>query len=105
MSEHDINPETLNRRRMISTVLGTVGGILVIAVLISVMLYATRDQSPDDNAARAAKLAEVRAADAKAVTEYSWIDKSKGTVRLPIDVAIEKSLAEGFKQPTTAPVK
>ena len=105
MSEHDINPETLSRRQAISTVVGTVGGLVVILLLIGVMLYATRDETPDDSGARAAKLAELRAADAKAQADYSWIDKSKGTVRLPIDVAIEKSLAEGFKLPATQPVK
>lgn len=99
----DINPDALDRRRAISTVVGTVGALLVIVLMIGVMLYATHDNVPDDHAQREAKLVELRGGETKAQTEYGWIDKSKGTVRLPIDVAMDKVLAEGFKLPTTAP--
>jgi hypothetical protein len=105
LSDDKHDPEAYDRRRAISTIIGTLGGVLVIVLMIGVMLYATHDATPDDSAARQAKLTELRAAELKAQSEFSWIDKNKGTVRLPIDVAMDKVLAEGFKLPATAPAK
>ncbi len=105
MSDEKIHLDTIDRQRAISTLFGTLGGLLVIVVLLSVMLYATRDTTPDDAALREAKLAELRGADARAQADFGWIDKSKGIVRLPIDVAIDKALADGLKLPATQPAK
>jgi hypothetical protein len=96
MKEIDI--DNLDTKRGIATVIGTLGGIAVIAVMLGIMLYVTRDKTAgQDIATRRAKLAETQADDERAHREYSWIDPSKGTVRLPIDVAIEKYLAEQSK--------
>jgi len=105
MSEEKHDPDAIDAKRGISTVVGTLGGVLSILVLLGVMLYVTRDTAPDESVAREAKLAELRAAETKAQTEYSWIDKTKGTVHLPIEVAIDKALADGLKLPATQPSK
>jgi hypothetical protein len=53
--------------------------------------------------ARAKKLKDARDEDAKALTMYSWVDKNKGTVRLPIERAMELTLADlANKKPAPA---
>jgi hypothetical protein len=49
------------------------------------------------------KLKDLRDEDAKALTSYSWIDKNKGSVRIPIERAMELTIAElAKKKPTSA---
>src|SRR5205807_8606887 len=53
--------------------------------------------------ARAKKLKGARDEDAKALTTYSWVDKNKGTVRLPIERAMELTRADlANKKPVPA---
>ena len=53
--------------------------------------------------ARAKKLKDARDEDAKALTTYSWVDKNKGTVRLPIERAMELTRADlANKKPVPA---
>src|SRR6266481_2538970 len=53
--------------------------------------------------ARAKKLKDARDEDAKALTMYSWVDKNKGTVRLPIERAMELTVADlANKTPASA---
>ena len=53
--------------------------------------------------ARAKKLKDARDEESKALTGYSWIDKNKGTVRLPIDRAMELTVADlANKKPAPA---
>lgn len=83
-------------------VFGTLGGVAIILVLIAILLKIafvkptvagglTSDQ-------RYALLAKARADDQKLLTTYGWIDKSKGIVRLPVDVAMQKLIEERTKQ-------
>src|SRR4029077_10059783 len=52
---------------------------------------------------RVKKLKDVRDEDAKALTSYAWVDKNKGTVRLPIDRAMELTVADlANKKPAPA---
>jgi hypothetical protein len=52
---------------------------------------------------RQEKLKKLREADDKELTTYGWIDKNKGVVRLPIDRAMQLTVAElGRKQPAPA---
>jgi hypothetical protein len=52
---------------------------------------------------RVKKLKDVRDEAAKALTSYAWVDKSKGTVRLPIDRAMELTVADlANKKPAPA---
>lgn len=45
-------------------------------------------------------LEQIRAADQAALHSFGWIDREKGVVRIPIDLAMEKVIREGT-QPTT----
>jgi hypothetical protein len=53
--------------------------------------------------AREEKLKTLQEEDAKALTTYGWIDKNKGVARIPIERALELTLAElGEKKPAPA---
>src|SRR5207253_3326160 len=53
--------------------------------------------------ARAKKLKDARDEESKALTSYAWVDKNKGTVRLPIDRAMELTVADlANKKPAPA---
>jgi len=43
---------------------------------------------------RQARLKEIKGRDAALAAEYAWIDEANGVVRLPVDRAIELTLAE-----------
>ncbi|HST31490.1 MAG TPA: hypothetical protein VLK27_11710 [Chthoniobacterales bacterium] len=52
---------------------------------------------------REKKLKDLRDEDAKALTGYAWIDKNKGSVRIPIERAMELAVTElANKKPTAA---
>jgi hypothetical protein len=52
---------------------------------------------------REKKLKDLRAEDAKALTGYAWIDKTKGSVRIPIERAMELTVSElANKKPMAA---
>jgi hypothetical protein len=52
---------------------------------------------------RLKKLKDARDEDAKALAGYAWIDKNKGTVRLPIERAMELTVTElASKKPASA---
>jgi hypothetical protein len=52
---------------------------------------------------RLKKLKDAREEDAKAMTGYAWVDKNKGTVRLPIERAMKLTVAElASKKPAPA---
>jgi hypothetical protein len=52
---------------------------------------------------REKKLKDLRDEDAKNLTSYAWVDKNKGTVRLPIERAMELTVADlANKKPAPA---
>jgi len=75
-------------------VVGILGSFLVLAALAwAIHRYTQPPPLGEDRAAvRAAALVELRAAEAEALANPAWLDRSKGLVRLPIDVA--KSIVE-----------
>jgi hypothetical protein len=89
-----------------STWLGVVLLFLVFgAIVIAVIGLAPRSDTYEQKRAtdRAKKLKDLRDDDAKALTSYAWIDKNKGTVRVPIERAMELTVAElANKKPTAA---
>jgi hypothetical protein len=53
--------------------------------------------------ARAKKLKDARDEETKTLTSYAWVDKNKGTVRLPIDRAMELTVVDlANKKPAPA---
>ena len=85
-------------------------GVILLLALFGVIVLAVVGPAPrGDNyeqkraQAREEKLKTLREADSKELTAYGWIDKTKGVVRLPIDRAMELTVAElAKKQPAPA---
>jgi hypothetical protein len=99
MSAH----QNRDRSPAIAWGLGILGTFLLMVVLVGA-LY--RYALPEPIAAARAReryqfLADQKAAEAKAVTEYAWQDQAKGIVRLPIPRAIELTLLE-WQNPAAA---
>src|SRR5438552_9843610 len=76
-------------------------GVVLLFALFGVIVVAVIGPGPRGDTyermraeERVKKLKDVRDEDAKAVTTYAWVDKSKGTVRLPIDRAMELTVAD-----------
>jgi hypothetical protein len=70
-------------------------GVVLLFALFGVMVVTVIGPAPrGDNyeqmraEARAKKLKDARDEETKTLTSYAWVDKNKGTVRLPIDRAM-----------------
>src|SRR5438045_9442570 len=85
-------------------------GVVLLFVLFGAIVVAVIGPSPRGDSyekmraeTRAKKLKEARDEESKALTTYAWVDKSKGTVRLPIDRAMELTVADlANKKPASA---
>jgi hypothetical protein len=85
-------------------------GTLILFALFGVIVLAVVGPAPRGDSyeeTRAKKrvdnLKALRDEDAKALTTYSWVDKNKGTARIPIDRAMTLSVAElARKKPAPA---
>lgn len=76
-------------------------GVVLLFVLFGVVVLAVVGPAPrgDDYEqkrakAREEKLKTLREADSKALSTYGWVDKNKGVVRVPIERAMELTVAE-----------
>ena len=91
---------------MFSTWIGTVLLFLFFGLLVLVVFAAIprKDNYEDKRAkARAEKLKNAQEETNKALKNYAWIDKNKGTVRVPIERAMELTVAElAAKKPMPA---
>ena len=85
-------------------------GVVLLFALFGAIVVAVIGPTPRGDSyekmraeARAKKLKDAREEDSKALTSYAWIDKNKGTVRLPIDRAMELTVADlANKKPAAA---
>lgn len=85
-------------------------GVVVLFAIFGVLVLATIGPSPRGNdyeqkraKVREEKLKALREEEAKTLGGYGWVDKAKGSVRLPIERAMELTIADlGKKQPTKA---
>ncbi|HWY52165.1 MAG TPA: hypothetical protein VNW72_11850 [Chthoniobacterales bacterium] len=91
------NPEQFQSPAPFSTWVG----VVLLFALFGIMVVAVIGPAPrGDNyermraEARVKKLKDARDEDTKALTSYAWVDKNKGTVRLPIDRAMELTIAD-----------
>src|ERR1700747_3407056 len=85
-------------------------GVVLLMVLFGVIAAAiigpaprgdTYEQQRAQN--REKKLKDLRDEDAKSLTSYAWIDKNKGSVRIPIERAMQLTAAElATKKPMVA---
>ena len=89
--------------RLTAYAIGILGTFLIVALLVLAMQHYTKPAPVGANRVeeRYKFLQDQRAADAKALTEYEWIDKDKGIVRLPVQRAVELTLQE-WQNPAAA---
>ena len=98
--------QAVQSRAPLSTWLGIVllfalFGVIVLAVVGPTPRGADFEQKRANG--REEKLKTLRQADAKELTTYGWIDKNKGVVRVPIERAMELTVAElSSKRPIPA---
>src|SRR5919204_2648179 len=76
-------------------------GIVALFALFAVIVLATIGPSPRGNSyeqerakKRLDKLKALRDEDAKTLTTYAWVDKDKGVARIPIQRAMELTVAQ-----------
>lgn len=98
-----MSTEPAGSRAISAYILGILGSFLVVGILAwAIYRYTHPPPLGEDRAAvRAKALAELRAAEAEALSTPAWIDQGKGIVRLPIDRAMELVLEE-WKNPAAA---
>ena len=85
-------------------------GVVLLFALFGVIVLAIIGPSPRGDTyeqkrakAREEKLKVAREEDTKALTTYAWIDKNKGTARIPIERAMELAVTElAQKKPAPA---
>jgi hypothetical protein len=93
MPFHDAEPP----RSMFSTWVGVVLLLAVFGLFVWVVIGAIpRSTNYESNRAkaRAEKLEQARKDAATALTTYGWVDKDKGVARVPIDRAMQLTVAE-----------
>jgi hypothetical protein len=96
----------LQSRAPFSTWLGVVllfalFGVISLAIVGPAPRTDTYEKSRAEN--RMKKLKDLRDEESKALTAYAWVDKNKGTVHLPIERAMELTVAElANKKPAAA---
>jgi len=80
------------------SVAGTLVGTLVIFLFLAIVLivYPNTPTAPVDPQAPTPEqmLTEVRTRDRETLSTYGWVDREKGIVRIPVDEAMERWLAE-----------
>jgi hypothetical protein len=82
-----------DRIKMFLAVIGTLLGVSVILVMIAILAHRAVTPPQVAGAKSAAERADIlraaRASDHERLTTYGWMDRQKGIVRLPIEVAME----------------
>ncbi len=73
------------------SVVGAVGSMLLFALIIAIAYVPNRPQPVNEDIVQQRKdnLTEVRAAQAKAADNYSWVNEQEGVVRIPISQAMQ----------------
>ncbi|MFM2295497.1 MAG: hypothetical protein RLZZ350_1910 [Verrucomicrobiota bacterium] len=80
-----------------------VGTLLIAGALVAAMIHYTKPAplGEDRVALRKKSLAEIREANAEALTTYGWVDQNKGLVRLPVAQAMAQAVT-AWKNPAAA---
>ena len=96
-----MNYQTVNRAS------GAALGLIIVSVVFAVVVVALKLTlsvsaiDADRAAERTKALNEIRVAEEKSLTTTAWIDQSRGTVRLPIDAALQLA-AQQWQNPAAA---
>jgi hypothetical protein len=106
MADEQLPPDLQQPRSIFSTWIGVVLLFVVFGLFVLVVIGATpRGDTYEDKRAkgRAEKLEQARKEATTALTTYAWVDKNKGVARVPIDRAMQLTLAElATKKPMPA---
>lgn len=106
MADAESNLQLAQSRPPFSTWLGVVLLFALFgAIVLAIIGPSPRGDTYEQKRARAReeKLKAAREEDAKTLTNYAWIDKNKGVARIPIDRAMELTVAElAQKKPAVA---
>jgi hypothetical protein len=81
----------------LGTVIGVILSLVLFAVLVGMLLWFTalnRGELLTDGKTPEQKLQELQADDRMTLSSYGWVDRTKGTVRIPIDRAMSLVVAE-----------
>ncbi|HET9418763.1 MAG TPA: hypothetical protein VFO30_05430 [Chthoniobacterales bacterium] len=101
MADAESIRQAVRARAPFSTWLGVIALFFLFGVIVlAVVGPAPRGDTYEEMRARKRidNLKAAREADAKELGTYGWIDKNKGTVRVPIDRAMQLAVAELAKQ-------
>ena len=97
--------QTLRQAALARTPFSAWLGVVLLFILFGIMCWAvigperrTTDYEQKRADDRIAKLKALREQDNQALTGYAWVDKNKGTVRIPIDRAMELAMADLAKK-------
>lgn len=97
----------LDKVKITLGVVGTLAGVCVILVMIAILAHravtAPQIAGVKTPAEREEMLRKARADDRETLSTYGWVDRQKGVVRIPIEEAMQKFVAEGGALPATAP--
>ena len=98
-----MNSQPTQERTVLAYVIGILGAFLIVAALVWAMQHYTQPAplGEDRKLMRAKALAELRGAEAEALSTVAWIDQGKGLVRLRIQDAMELVKRE-WQNPSTA---
>lgn len=102
--------QTLRQAALQRTPFSTWLGVVLLFFVFGIIAWAvvgpsrrTTDYEQKRAADRMAKLKTLREQDNQALTGYAWVDKTKGTVRIPIERAMELARADlARKKPAPA---
>ena len=102
--------QTLRQVAQTRTPLSTWLGVVLLFMMFGLIVLATigpfprgTDYEQKRAANRLSKLQAQREQDHASLTSYAWVDKNKGTVRIPIDKAMQITVAElAVKKPAAA---
>ena len=90
--------DNVSVKKQWTTLIAAIGGFAIFLIILFIAYLpqqagyvAQGTVSPEE---RAARLADLRAKEKAALTTYGWIDQQAGTVRLPIDRAVELTIQE-----------
>jgi len=88
-----VEGSTVQDRRAWSriTLIGVILSLSLFVVLVGILFWFTGvnfRESPSEGNTPEQKLRELQAADRTSLSNYGWIDRPKGVVRLPIDRAM-----------------
>lgn len=99
------DPEQIRQKVQSPAPFSTWLGVVLLMIVFGAIAVAIIGPTPRENTYeqkraedRVKKLQGLRDEDAKNLKSYAWVDKNKGTVRLPIERAMELTVAELAKK-------